>query len=62
MDKYGLEIQNCDHIFASALRENGMYSFKELERRFAGLKPPFKFVEEAEDAEYSQEDEYLEDI
>jgi hypothetical protein len=59
LDKYGLEIRNADHLLASALRENGLYSYAELERRFAHLKPPFNFIDAKLTSDEEQDDEYV---
>ena len=58
LDKYGLEIEKHDHLFASAIRDDGLYSFRELERRFGAVQPPFQFVDE-KSSDRSQDDEYL---
>ena len=58
LDKYGLEIKNPDHLFASAHAGNDLYSFKELERKFTSVKPPFNFIE-AKLTSDEEEDEYL---
>lgn len=58
LDKYGLEINECDHLINSALSHNGLYSYNALARKLSNLQPPFKFVEE-EYTEDEGEDEYL---
>jgi len=44
LDKYGLEIKNVDHLLSSARNVEGKYSFRECERRFGNLRPPFNFI------------------
>lgn len=44
LDKYGLEIKNVDHLLSSARSVEGLYSYRECERRFGNLRPPFNFV------------------
>ena len=68
LDKYGLEIKNVDHLLSSARNSEGLYSFRECERRFGSLKPPFNFIKDlnsdgGEDYDVSssggEEEEYL---
>lgn len=59
MEKYGLEIDKPPHLFASALREDGYYSFRELERRFTSIQPPFSFVESKQSSIDANDGEYL---
>jgi len=44
LDKYGLEIKNVDHLLSSARSVDGLYSYRECERRFGNLRPPFNFI------------------
>jgi len=58
LDKYGLELKNPDHLFESAHVGDGLYSFKELERKFISIQPPFKFIDGNTTSD-EEEDEYL---
>jgi hypothetical protein len=59
LEKYGLEIEKPPHLFASALKEDGLYSFLELERRFSAVQPPFNFVESRQSSLEQNDGEYL---
>jgi len=66
LDKYGLEIKNVDHLLSSARSVEGLYSFRECERRFGNLRPPFNFVKDLKNRSHSNdgssdegEEEYL---
>jgi len=64
LDKYGFEIQNVDYLMNSALVQENLYSFLELERKFSHLVPPFNFVKDDKTAKMiineNEEDEYVE--
>lgn len=45
LDTYGYEGENVNHILASALHINGMYSWQKLENKFAPLKKFTTFVD-----------------
>lgn len=64
LDKYGYEAKNIEHLFLSAVQNNGLYSYNKLEKKFSTIHPQITFVEEKpnkNDIE-SGEDEYLEDF
>ena len=44
INKYGLKGKNIDHLLLSARASDGVYSYKECERKFGSLKPPYNFV------------------
>lgn len=63
LDKYGFEAKNIEHLFLSAIQQNGLYSFNKLEKKFSTIHPQIAFVEEkGQDLESGGEDEYLEDF
>lgn len=66
LDKYGYEAKNIEHLFFSAIQQNGLYSYNKLEKKFSAIHQQITFIEEKNinknnDIE-SGEDEYLEDF
>ncbi len=62
LDKYGFEAKNIEHLFLSAIQQNGLYSFNKLEKKFSTIHPQITFVEEKGDDPESGDDEYLEEF